>query len=339
MRTQLAGDIVWLGGSLLYACAICALAQLAALAPPWARGMPAVARVAHGSVRCRKALREPRVATAICYALLLAVLPGLIAFGVTHAAAAVAAVEAGAFAGSWLGVRLGPGVRVRLIAVAGCVAGFAALGSGIGWFLAQPESRLFEQRAASYLAVVLGALLLGAAASAVCGAAHAGAREGPRAPFSVGDRLVHAAALLLGIALGCGFATAGVAGEFALPALAAGSVLGMALGARLMTRARRQRIGRFALVPAADARRHAIGASMLRLSFAGVPDELLVEACGSGTFAPECLYARAAPPGASARIAREVPQGVPRRQRRRYRALRRVRLGSPEAGNQRVTSA
>jgi hypothetical protein len=319
MREQLSGDIVWLGGGLLYAWLMCAFAQLAALVPARARRAAATVRVKPGCAPHKSPRREYRAAWAICFAVLLIVPPGLLATGVAHAGGSAVAVVAGAVAGAWPGIFLDAGARVRVIAVAGCVGGLAALAGGFAWFLARPEPGLPEQRAALYLSVALGALLLGAAASALCSEA----RAGPRRPFTTGDRVVHFVALLLGIALGCGFAMASAARELGLPALVGASVLGAALGARLMTGARSRRTGRFVLARHASGGRPVTGASALLPSFAGVPDDLLVEACGSGSFAPECLYARAAPEEEAAHAVHHVSRDLPRRRRSRHRTLRR----------------
>lgn len=319
MQEQLSGDIVWLGGGLLYAWLMCALAQLAALMPAWARRAAAPVRVKPGCASHKSSRREYRAASAICFVLLLIIPPCLLAAGVAHAGGAAAAVVAGAVAGAWPGMMLDVGARVRVIAAAGCVGGLAALAGGFAWFLARPEPELLEQRAAVYLAVALGALLLGAAASALCSEA----RTDPRRPFTTGDRVMHFVALLLGIALGCGFAMASAACELGLPALVGASVLGAALGARLMTGARSRRMARFVLARHASGGRPATGASVLLPSFAGVSDELLVEACGSGSFAPACLYARAAPQEETAHAVHHVSRDLPRRWRSRHRTLRR----------------
>lgn len=322
MREQLSGGIVWLGGGLLYAWLMCALAQLAALVPAWARRAASPRRAKPGCAPHKSPRREYRAASAICFALLLIVPPGLLATSVAHAGSsvvAVVAVVAGACAGMWAGIVLDAGTRVRVIAAVGCVGGLAALAGGFAWFLARPEPGSLEQRAALYLAVALGALLLGAAASAPCSEA----RTGPRRPFTTGDRVTHFVALLLGIALGCGFAMASAASELGLPALVGASVLGAALGARLMTGARSPGMARFALARHAGGGRPVTGAGVLLPSFAGVSDDLLVEACGSGSFAPECLYARAAPQAEAVHAVHHVSRDLPRRWRSRHRTLRR----------------
>jgi hypothetical protein len=318
MQEQLAGDIVWLGGGLLYGWLLCALAQLAALGPASACRAAATTRVRAGCGLCKPPPREYSGTSAICFALLLIMPPGVLAGGVAHTAGAVVAVVAGAFAGVWPGLLLDAGARVRVTAVAGCIGGLAALAGGFAWFLAQPEPALREQRAALYLVVALGALLLGAAASVLCGAG----RTGPRRPFTAGDRMLHLIALVLGIALGGGFAMASAGHELGLPALVGASVLGVALGLRVMTGARAPRIARIALARHASGGRPVTGAGALGPSFAGVPDDLLVEACGSGSFAPECLYARTDPDEGAANSFHHVPRDLPRRRRCRHRALR-----------------
>lgn len=318
MREQLAGDIVWLGGGLLYGWLICALAQLAALGPARACRAAASVRGRTGCALCKLPPREYSAAAAICFALLLIVPPGVLAGGVGHGADAAVAVVAGAFAGVWPGLLLDVGARVRATAVAGCIGGLAALAGGFAWFLARPEPALLEQRAALYLVVALGALLLGAAASVLCGAV----RTGPRRPFTAGDRMLHVIALVLGIALGCGFAMASAGHELGLPALVGASVLGAALGLRVMTGARTLHVARSNLARHASGGRPVTGAGALAPSFAGVPDDLLVEACGSGSFAPECLYVRAAPEDGAANSVHHVSRDLPRRRRCRHRALR-----------------
>lgn len=319
MREQLSGDIVWSGFGLLYAWLMCSLAQLTVLAPGWARRAPGLVRVKPGCARSMSPSCTSRVISPICFALLFIVPPGMLAGSIDHDGRAAAAVVAGAFAGLFPGVLLDVvGARVRATALAGCIGGLAALGGGFAWFLARPEPGLPEQRAALYLAVALGALSVGAAASALCGAA----RSGSRRPFTAGDRLVHLVALLLGLALGCGFSVAPAGYEFGLSVLVAASVLGAAFGMRLMTGARPPYTARFALARHASGGRPATGASVLRPSFAGVPDDRLVEACGSGSFAPECLYARAAPAEGTACAVHHGSRGTPRRRHSRHRAPR-----------------
>ena len=77
MREQLAGDIVWLGGGLLYGWLICALAQLAALGPARACRAAASVRGRTGCALCKLPPREYSAAAAICFALLLIVPPGV----------------------------------------------------------------------------------------------------------------------------------------------------------------------------------------------------------------------------------------------------------------------
>ena len=90
MREQLAGDIVWLGGGLLYGWLICALAQLAALGPARACRAAASVRGRTGCALCKLPPREYSAAAAICFALLLIVPPGSTALSydaVVHAIA------------------------------------------------------------------------------------------------------------------------------------------------------------------------------------------------------------------------------------------------------------
>jgi hypothetical protein len=332
MREQLAGEFVWLVGGLLYAWLMCALARLAAFAPARVRRVPVSVPVKPRCAPSRSSAsaREYGVAADICFALLSTVPPGVLAAGIAHTAGSVVMVVAGACAGMWTGIRFKVGVRVRVTAVAGCVGGLAALGGGFAWFLACAEPALPEQRAALYLAVALGALLTGAAACALYGEV----RTRVRPPSAARGGMVYVVALGLGIALGYGFATAFAGNEFGLAALVGASVLGAAFGARLMTDAmtgaitgapmsgtRPPRVARFALAPHAGSASSA-GVGLLRPGFAGVPDELLVEACGSGFFAPDYLYARAAPSEGAASAVHHVSRDVLRRRRSRHRAQR-----------------
>lgn len=322
MQEQLAGEALWLGGGLLFAWLICALAQLAAFLPAFSRG-----GIARGKVRCAKRERErgangrgPAFATG--FALLLTIPPGLLAaFCARSGIATVAVVEVGVLAGLWLGSRRDLRPYRRAIAALAYAAGAAMLAGGFASFLSG-HARVTEC-AALFLAVILGAALLGAAAAVRADTA----RQESRAPFASGDRAVHYVALLLCAGLGYGFVTAGAREEFGLSALVAAGVLGIALGVRLMSGARRPHVGRLARVAAippsgAGRQRSAYAEPPLRLSFAGVPDECLVEACASGSFAAGCLYHGHAstPEGADARALRHLGQDRPRRRRSRHRA-------------------
>jgi hypothetical protein len=317
MPEQLARDMAWLCGGLLYAWLVCALAQLAALAPAWARRAPESASDAvkrrQSCRRVREVQPPARTVLAISFALLLTVPPGVLAMLVAHTPAAAAAAEIGALAGLWLGARHDLTKRARATALAGGAVGVATLCVCFVIFLLLPALPV-SGRAALYVAVTLGALLTGAASNALACGLHAGGRS--RLParngaFCEGDRALHAVAFVLFAVLGYGFAASRVvaSAEFGLSVLVAASVLAAALGVRLMSGAGRRAAPRrgSALAPAGaqpDALAQAVTERLARTRFAGVPDAWLVGAHGSAAFEPAAFDSWLAdyePPGIAPR--------------------------------------
>ncbi|WP_028228310.1 NAD(P)(+) transhydrogenase (Re/Si-specific) subunit beta [Paraburkholderia ferrariae] len=322
MPEQLVGEVLWLGGSLLFAWLTCALAQLAVPAGGLSPGRAAARR---GCARRDRNKLRYRVAFAICLALLLMVPPALLAAVLSRTAAAMAAAGLGAIAGLRLGNRWDLRSCAPAIALAAGLAGLAAMSGGFAGFLAGLERWGAQPglRVALFCAVAVGAALLGAAVASFAGG---GAQARSRAPFPQGGHAVHGVALLLCAVLGYGFVTAGASRQFGFSALVAAAVLSSALGVRLMTGGRRPyrlaTAARFTMTPpqavAGSGQALAMGAPLLT-SLAGIPDELLVEACSGGSFEPGCLYGRT--PGYD---------GEPSRARRRAgpdRPLRRRSLG------------
>ncbi|CAG9260748.1 conserved membrane hypothetical protein [Paraburkholderia unamae] len=309
MPDLLAGDLAWLGAGALFAWLGCAFAQLAALAPVRSRR-------SHAAPRCAQRAGAPhkrRFGFAISFALLLTVPPGVLAAGCSHATQAAVAVEAGVLAGLYIAGRRDLTRRARTAALAGGALGAAALTGGFASCLLEPGRAPFE-RAALFIAVATGALLVGGALSLL--------GRGPvrrRVPFGRGDRAIHLLALLLGVALGYGFVSARASADFELSVLVAASVLAAALGARLMSGARKPRPVRTGAQPRASL--EPFGATF-NASFAGVPDELLVAACGSGAFEPAWLAPGDASPGGAGRSGQHASQDLPRRRRSRHGALR-----------------
>ncbi|MCP3724357.1 hypothetical protein M3I53_14670 [Paraburkholderia sp. CNPSo 3272] len=317
MPEQLAGDLAWLGAGALFAWLGCAFAQLAALAPvrAWSSSR------SHARPRCARRAGAPykhRFAFAVSFALLLTVAPGAIAAGWMHAADATVAVEAGVLGGLCLVGRRDLTRRARTAALLGGVAGASVLiGAFVGYVL-QPE-RSAGERVALFVAAATGALLTGGALSLLSRGAQASGPVRRRVPFGRGDRVMNALALLLGAALGYGFLSARASPEFEISVLVAASVLCAALGARLMSGARRPRLARTGVVQAPQ--REPFSATF-NASFAGVPDELLVAACGSGAFEPAWLAASGTPHGGAGRAGHHASQDLPRRRRSRGGALR-----------------
>ncbi|HKT93866.1 MAG TPA: hypothetical protein VJS18_17005 [Paraburkholderia sp.] len=313
MPDQLAGDLVWLGAGVLFAWLGCAFAQLAALAP--VRAWPSSRSCA--APRCAKRAGAPhkhRLAFAISFALLLTVPPGLIAAGWMHSLDATVAVEAGVLGGLCLAGRRDLTRRARTAALLGGVSGASVLiGAFVGYML-QPDRSPIE-RVALFVAVATGASLIGGALSLFSRGA---ARR--RVPFGRGDQVMHVIALLLAVALGYGFLSERARPEFEISILVAASVLCAALGARLMSGARRPRLARAGAVEALPARDPF--SATFNASFAGVPDELLVAACGGGTFEPAWLAANDTPHVGPGRAAHHASQDLPRRRRSRSGALR-----------------
>jgi len=322
---QLAGDVAWLSGGLLFAWLVCALAQLSALAPAWAHRAPARAKP-----HCKRASEvtpRSRAALAISFALLLTVPPGLLAALVAHLPDAVAAAECGALAGLWLGARHDLAKRARATAVAGCMVGTVSICVCFASFLllsALPASA----RAALYVTATLGAVLAGAAANAlICGARM---NERSRLPFRKGDRVVHAIAFALFAMLGYGFAAVRnlASAEFGLSVLMAACVLAAALGARLMGGARRSvapRPGTVCAPAGAQANviaRIAPSKTPAQTHFAGVPRDWLFAPCGRSALEPagfDTWLADCAPPREAPRASHHVSQDLPRRKRNRSR--------------------
>lgn len=332
MPEQLAGDVAWLGGSLLFAWLVCAFAQLAALAPAWARRAPARAKP-----RCKHAREvkpRARTALAISFAMLLTVPPGLLAALLAYRPDAVAAAECGALAGLWLGARHDLARRARATAVAGCMVGAVSICVCLASFLLLPALPA-SGRAALYVTATLGALLTGAAANAfACGASM---NERRRLPFRPGDRVVHAIAFVLFAVLGYGFAAVPMLAseEFGLSVLVAACVLAAALGVHLMGGARRPVTPRPGITRAPADEQASQGNAFSRMAskspalarFAGMPGEWLVAACGRGALEPESLDIWLAD-SEEPRALHHVAQDLPRRRRNRSRhGAHRLRQG------------
>jgi hypothetical protein len=244
--------------------------------------------------------------------------PGALAAGWAHAIGATLAVEAGVLAGLCFAGRRDLTRYVRTTALAGGTLGVCLLGGGFAGFLVDPV-RAPVERVALFVAVAIGALLIGSALSLASRGALGRGRARGRVPFRTSDRAIHIAALLLGVALGCGFVSAHVSSEFGISVLVAASVLGAALGARLMSGARGPRLARSRVEATAPAQPFN---ATFNASFAGVPDELLVAACGSGAFEPAWLSANDTPPSGTGRAGHHASQDLPRRRRSRRGALR-----------------
>lgn len=326
MPEQLAGDVAWLGGGLLFAWLVCAFAQVSALAPAWARLAPARAKP-----RCKRA-REmtPRVRTAlaISFALLLTVPPGLLAVLLAHLPEAAGAAECGALAGLWLGARHDLAKHARVTAAAGCMVGVVSICVSVTSFLLLPALPA-SGRAALYVTATLGAVLTGAAANALlCGARM---NERRRLPVRQSDCVVQAIAFALFAILGYGFAAVRLlaSAEFGLSVLVAACVLAAALGVRLMGGARRPAAPRPGAVVRALAGTQAHAPSPIATAkppaqthFAGVPRDWLFAPCGSRALEPAAFDAWLAdcePPGEAPRASHHVSQDLPRRKRNRSR--------------------
>ncbi|CAD6541046.1 hypothetical protein LMG27952_03685 [Paraburkholderia hiiakae] len=318
MPEQVASDLAWLGVGVLFAWLSCAFAQLAALAPvrAWPSSCPRAAP------RCAKHAGAPhkhRLAFAISFALLLTVPPGVIAAGWMHSPDATVAVEAGVLGGLCLAGRRDLTQRARTAALLGGVSGASVLIGALVGYVLQPERSPIE-RVPLFVAVATGALLIGGALSLFSRGARASGAVRRRVPFGRGDRIMHVMALLLAVALGYGFLGARACTEFEISILVATSVLFAALGARLMSGARRARLARTGAVDASPAREPF--SATFNASFAGVPDELLVAACGSGAFEPAWLAANDTAHAGSGRAVHHASQDLPRRRRSRSGALR-----------------
>jgi hypothetical protein len=291
MRELLPGEVLWLGGGLLFACLIYALAQVAAFVPA-----PSWLTPTHNKRQCRrsaiKASRYPRVFP-VCLGLLLIVLPAVLAADITASAAPAWAVAAGSLVGLWLSRRVDWRLHARAVTAAPCLAGMTALSIGVGGFLtwqAQLQSRP-GLRLALFSAVTMGATLLGAAASARFGARLRGAR----APLTTGDRAVHGIALLLCLVLGHGFIASDTSMELHLSMLGAAGLLGAALGVRLMSGVsalRASQRARLMLTPHGEANRPAASAVSPMPGCESVREQKRVDARASDILAPGCLHCR-----------------------------------------------
>lgn len=333
MPELLAGEVAWLGGGLLFAWLAGALTQMAAAAPAWASrptGRP--------GPRCRRGGGALRVVggwrRVLLFALLPAALASVLAACAPHPFHAVAATEAGVLCGAWLASRQDFTRRVRAVSLAGCVAGATLLGVGFSHHPLAPGADCL-QRGVLYVAILLGALIFAASASAWYVAAVGGGfaattrRGGPAslrpARSAFGDRFACSLALMLCAALAYGFVTADARATFGLPALIAASVLAAAFGMRMM-------IGPHLVAPVRASVVHAgipRVRELARPSFAGIPDELLVAACRGESFEAACL---AYPFTDEAGVTRHVA----------HRALshrRRVRYGAARGNNRRRVAA
>ncbi|MFD1554517.1 hypothetical protein ACFSHT_02600 [Paraburkholderia silviterrae] len=323
MPEQLAGDLAWLGGGLLFAWLVCAFAQLSAFAPAWALRAPQ--RAKPRCKRVREVKPRSRIALAISFALLVTVPPGLLAALVAHVPDALAAAECGALAGLWLGARHDLAKRARAMAAAGCMVGAASICVAFASFLLLPELPA-SGRAALYITATLGAVLSGAAANAlICGAR---ASERSRLPFRQGDRVIHAIAFALFAILGYGFAAMRMASaEFGLSVLVAACVLAAALGVRLMGGARRPAAPRPGTVLASAGAQASVPSQIAsrppaRAHFVGVPGQWLVAAGGRDAFESASLdmwLADCDPPCEAPRASHHASQDLPRRRRNRSR--------------------
>ena len=314
MLERLPGDLAWLAAGVLFACLGCAFAQLAALAPVSSRRVRATPSCTGRS----GAPHKHRLAPAISFAVLLTVPLGVLVACWTHAADATVAVEVGVPGGLCLAGSRNLTRRAWTVALLGGASGASVLIGAFAGFVLQPE-RSPSERVALFVAVAIGALLAGGALSLSGRGAQTRGAADRRVPFGRGDRATHVLALLLGVALGCGFVRARACAEFEISVLVAASVLYAALGARLVSGARRQRFARPGAVVATPRERFS---ATFNASFAGVPDELLAAACGGGAFEPTWLAASDAPHGGGGRACHHASQDLPRRRRRRGGALR-----------------
>lgn len=314
MPEQLAVDLAWLGGGAAFAALICAFAQLAAFLPSHfarARSTPRCANADHA----RDALHKQRLVCAMSLALLLTLPPVALAAASSHAIQASMAVEAGVIAGLIFASRRDFARRARAVALGGGVLGVGLIAGAFALFFLRADLAAFA-RVALFVAVALGAVLAGGAFG-VFGSP----RAAPIARVAVTgiDPFTLGAAILLGIALGFAFASAQARPEFGASVLMGASVLGAALGARLMSGAHKPRRSRLPNTPQSLQQRLR---ATFNASFAGVSDEWLVAACGGGTFAPAWLTDIDASNGGVPRAQHHASQDLPRRRRSRRGALR-----------------
>ena len=209
--------------------------------------------------------------------------------------------------------------RVHRVAATAVAFGASVLVGGFVGFVLLPARSPIE-RIALFTAVAAGALQVGAALSLFGRSAQARGAARKRMPSGRGDRTMHVVALLLGVALGCGFVSSHASPEFGISVLFAGCVLYAALGARLMSGAQRPWPARSGVVEALPL--HEPFSATFNASFAGVPDDLLVAACGGGAFEPAWLAAGDAQHGCAGRAGHHASQDLPRRRRSRGGALR-----------------
>lgn len=319
MLEQLAGDVAWLGGGLLFAWLVCAFAQLSALAPAWARRAPQ--RVKPRCKPVREVRPRSRIALAVSFALLLTMPPGVLAALVAHLPDAVAAAQCGALAGLWLGARHDLARRARATAVAGCLVGVLSICVGFAGLLLLPALPA-SGRAALYVTATLGAVLTGAAANAfLCGVRMS---ERSRLPFRQGDRVVHVIAFALFAILGYGFAAVRLLAsvECGLSVLVAACVLGAALGVRLMSGARRPAAPRPGTVRAPAVAQANTPSQIARAHFAAVTFQWLAAAggrCALETATVDAWLADCEPACEAPRAPHHVSQDLPRRRRNRSR--------------------
>lgn len=311
MPEQWAADLAWLGGGAIFAGLMCAFAQFAAL-------LPARLQRSHAPLqpRCgRDAPHKSRVVIAISFALLLTVPPGVIAAGGTHAIDATVAVQIGVMAGLVCASRHEFSAYVRAVALCGIAMGAMLIGGAFLALLLSADLAL-SARAACFSSVATGAMLAGGALGAF--AHRARGPQAVRIPFNRVDRAVHVVALLLGVALGWRFIAVRTSPECSISVLIAASVLGAALGARLMSGAHKTRDSRLRAKPRSVPE---LFRSTFHASFAGVSDERLVAACVGGMFEPAWLDS-SDDSGDAGRSHHHAPRDLPRRRRSRRGALR-----------------
>jgi len=329
MPELLAGDIGWLVGGGLFAWELGALGRLAVCAAcPGGAAKPRCGRRTRGGGRGRMAAAgQAKRGGLVALAWLLIAPLALVVAGTVHGMHAVSTIAAGALFGAWLARRRIHPLRSRLVATAGCAIGAAAVAGGFALHLLTPRAGMPE-RGALYVAVSLGAWMLAASASAwFIDLTHEGLRARRRtARFAsvastVDDWTTCGFAVALCIALAYGFVAADTSAPCRLAALIAASGLASALGVRMMTGARTAAASR--RPPAAGWRAPVARADappVPRVSLAGIPDELLVAACGGETFDAACLLPFARDDFAHAATAAYGggASSLPRRQRGRY---------------------
>ena len=282
-----AGDIGWLGAGWVFAWVLGALARLAA---GGARGAKPRCSRRPATPPMRAVPRRGRLA----FALLPVVPLALLLSGANDVSHAVVVTAAGALCGAWLARRWGGQASPRFVAAVGCMLGAAAVAGGFALYLLMGCDGVLE-RGALYVAVSVGAWALAASASAGFVDFTRGRSEGDHrarrrparfaaAQSAFDDRLAYGPALALCAALACGFAAAGTSAQFRLAALIAACGLASALGVRMMADARFAATSRARATGWRAVVARACGGSFARTGLAGIPDELLVVACGGETF-------------------------------------------------------